>query len=408
MIAFALDEEQQLLQQLARKFAAEQLRPSARAWERAGEVPAAARRAFHELALGLLDVPEAMGGGGQPVLSACVAHEELAAGDPSASVALWSPHLAGAAVAELADDAQGLSLLAPLAAADGAERLGALAWSEAGGPLEGFATRATPVENGYRLDGEKRFVVNAGRAALTVVFAQLDGPDERTGWDGIAAFAVEGQPPGLTAGERATLLGLDMVEVASLRLDGVVVPASHRLGGRGDFAAALDRLFCRQLLVGAARQVGLARAASEYALAYTQDRHAFGKPVAHFQSIAFTLAELFMEVDAARCLLWRAAAAFDALARGSGDLSSVRRLCAQASAQAGEVAFRAANDGVQLLGGAGFIRDFPSEKWLREARALSLLAPTAELSQAVGAADLLGDASPHVLRPPASLQPIVT
>jgi acyl-CoA dehydrogenase len=134
------------------------------------------------------------------------------------------------------------------------------------------------------------------------------------------------------------------------------------------------RLFGRMVLTCAARQVGLARAAYEYALAYTQERQAFGKPVAHFQAIAFTLAEMHMDVEAARWMVWRAAP------QSGGEKGALREI-AMAGAHANEAAWRVADNAVQLLGGAGFVQDYPVEKWLRDTKALALTAPTEQLSQ---------------------------
>jgi acyl-CoA dehydrogenase len=256
------------------------------------------------------------------------------------------------------------------------------------------------------LHGNKAFVVNGGRADLTVVFAQVDAG---RGWDGIGAFVLacpDGRAPdGLRAGERHRLLGLETVHAAELHLDGVFVPDDDRLRPRDNISAALGRLFARAALVNAARQVGLARAAYEYALGYTQERHAFGKPVAHFQAIAFTLADMHMDVESARWMVWRAAAAVDKA--GDGGHAAAARLVAEAAVHANEAAWRVADNGVQLLGGAGYIQDFPVEKWLRDTKALSLFAPTDQLQQLAAASESLG----HPLEaawPSSAIQPIFT
>ncbi|MSP59210.1 MAG: hypothetical protein EXR72_02530 [Myxococcales bacterium] len=395
MISFALDDDQQIIQQTVRKFAAEVLRPALRTWERERGVPAAARRSFHELGLGLIDVPEARGGAGMSALTSVVVHEELAFGDPAAAVALWAPHLAPAAIMELGDEAQGRRLLARFG--ERAEALGAVAYSESGNvPLAGFATVAEKVAGGFALRGKKAFVIHGGAADLTVVFAQVE---PGRGWDGVGAFCVEGA---VTQGARHDLLGLGAVHAAEIVLDGVVVPEENRLlGGADGFGPSLRRFFARAALTSAARQVGLARAAYEYALAYTQERHAFGKPVAHFQSIAFTLAEMHMDVEAARWMLWRAAAS-----DGNLDLG----LVAEAAVHANEAAWRVADNAVQLLGGAGYVQDYPVEKWLRDTKSLALCGPTSELQQLALASLELGHAvdGDGAGFPASAIQPIFT
>jgi alkylation response protein AidB-like acyl-CoA dehydrogenase len=391
MISFALTEEQELARETARKFAAEELRPRLRELEKHG-LPDALRRRFDGLGVSLVDVPHEAGGLGLGAVTACLIHEELAFGDPGAAVALWGPHLAAAALVELATPEQAQRLLAPFSAPGGGVLRGAVAWTETGGgPVEGFATRARrdPAPGGgWVLDGEKRFVINAAEAELTIVFAQVE--DDR-GWDGAGAFAVVGRA-GLHAGPRAAWLGLETVSAGALVLAGCAVPEENQLSAD---PARVGRFFARAALATAARQVGLARASYEAALAYTQDRHAFGKPVAHFQAVSFNLAEMAMDVDAARWMVWRAAAELDAGA------PTAQASVAKAAVQANEAAWRVADDGVQLLGGAGFIQDFPLEKWLRDTKALAMIGGTDELSR-------LTLAGLGVGLPEHGIQPVIT
>src|SRR5437868_5960273 len=185
MISFALEEDQTLIQDTVRKFATESIRPKLRELEKAGDVPSTLRKQFHELGLGLLDAPEAVGGQGASLVTAALVHEELAFGDPGAAVALWAPQSAAQAILCLGDEAQQKRFLGRFAASDGAERLGAVAYGERNAPLEGFHTTARKSGSDWLITGKKAWVVNGGRADLHVVFAQLDGT---TGWDGVAAF----------------------------------------------------------------------------------------------------------------------------------------------------------------------------------------------------------------------------
>jgi alkylation response protein AidB-like acyl-CoA dehydrogenase len=245
-------------------------------------------------------------------------------------------------------------------------------------------------------------VIGAGQSDLTVVFAQLN-PD--AGWEGVGAFVVLGRPGAARShrvGDRHDLLGLSAVPVGEVIFEEHLVPEEDRLRGGGDLIAASGRLFARLQLQTAARQVGLARAAYEYALEFTQERRAFGKVVAHFQAVSFTLAEMLMEVDAARLLLWQAAATAD---RGTLDL----RRCAEAALAASAASFTVADGCVQLLGGAGYIQDYPAEKWLRESKALALLSGSAELWQQIVSSEALGvsmTGDPPLPGP--ALQPVLT
>lgn len=399
MISFALGEELSLLQETARKFAAERLRPRLRELEASGPSEAD-RRAFHELGLGLVDLPEHVGGAGLGLAASVVVHEELAWGDPGAALALDGPGAAAHAVLELGDAEQQARLLAPFCAPDGWRRLGALAYSERWKlPTAGFTTVARLAGGDtYVVSGAKSFVVHGGSADLLVVFVTVD-PD--AGWSGAAALALEGADPA-RVGERHELLGLGAVDVRELVFDETQVPARNRLTGAGELAPAARRAFARVALVNAARQVGVARAAYEYALAYTQDRSAFGKPIAHFQAVSFNLADLLMDLESARWLLWQAALGFDR--ERDAALPDVAR----AAVHAAESAWRIADDAVQLLGGAGYVQDHPVEKWLRDTKALALVGPSAAHHRLVLASAELGLAFDQAPLPHSAQQPMVT
>jgi alkylation response protein AidB-like acyl-CoA dehydrogenase len=392
MISFQLSEDQAMVQETVRKFALEELRPRCRVFEKEG-VPEATRKKLHDLGVTLVDVPEALGGSGLGAFTAALVHEELAFGDPGAAVAAWSPHWLPHALLELASEEQAKRLLARFVSG---AKLGAVAWSEGlKGPEEGFTTTAREEGGGWRLDGEKAFVVNGGRADLYVVFAQID---PAVGWKGIGAFAVEASE--VKEGTRHQWLGLEAVHASTITLAGA---RGERLAGPRDPVTAARRFFARVSLLTAARQVGLARASYETALAYTQDRVAFGKPVAHFQAVSFNLAELATDVDTARWMVWRAAVSLDK------DSPDAFEHVAKAAAQANQVAWRVADDAVQLHGGAGFVQDYPVEKWLRDTKALAMCAPSDQQHQLVAAAAAIGKPEEFGDALPVSwIQPVVT
>ncbi len=379
MISFGLEEEQQIIQETVRKFAAEELRPKMRAFEKSG-LPDGLRRRFDEMGLGLDDVALA---------TAVLVHEELAYGDPGAAVALSAPYDGNRALLSLADEGQRARF---------AGKATAVSYCERKAPLEGFASTARRVDGGWSLSGHKAFVVGGATAELYLVFAQLEGAG---GWDGIGAFVVERGNPGLRVGDRHALLGLEAVAAHELVLENCGVAESDRLLGGGELHQRVERLLSRSMVINAARQVGLARAAYEFALGYTQERKAFGKVVAHFQSIAFTLADMAMDVEAARWMVWRAASELD---KGRGSAA------AAAAAHANEAAWRVADNGVQLLGGAGYVKDYPVEKWLRDTKALALFAPPSEVAELMLAGFELGhhiSGDPHGL-PSTAIQPFFT
>lgn len=382
MISFELDDEQQMFVDTTRRLAADRLWPRLRQTEAARELPDDLRTEVHELGLTTLGVPEAAGGQGLGLLPECLVEEQLAWGDVSARYALGGPGAFGAFALELADEARVPALLSDFTAPDGAGRRGAVAFSEAA-PSErgGLSTTATADGDAWILDGHKAFVIDGGRAHRYVVVAQVDAA---AGVDGLGAFVVEAGAEGLGASERRRTLGLDAAHVADVSLTGVRVPSSARLLGGEDFAGALARAFARRALVVAAQCVGVASRAFELAHGYCQERTAFGKPIGHFQAVAFTIADRLMDVESARWLVWRAAAEWDR--RAAPRLEDVAAACAHAK----EVALRATDDGVQLFGGAGFIRDFAIEKLFRDARQLSLVGPTVETLDLLAADRELG------------------
>ncbi|HSO40052.1 MAG TPA: acyl-CoA dehydrogenase family protein, partial [Labilithrix sp.] len=352
-------------------------------------VPEAIRKTAFELGLGLVALPEAVGGAGLGLTTSVLLEEEVAWGDPAAAFAFGGPGAFGFAVLELGTTEQAKAALETFTTAGGHGRFGAVAWGEAKANREraGFVTTAKKSAGGWTIDGAKAYVVNADLADHFVVFAQVD---ESAGWRGLGAFLVDKGAAGLQILPREETLGLDAVSFGGIALQGVVVPDSARLAGGTDFTAALVRFFARHAVVVAARGVGLSRAAFEVTREYVDTRKAFGKPIGHFQAIAFTIADRAMDVDAGRGLVWRAAAAWDAFDKGEGDEKECLLRSAQAIAFVHEAAMRCGDDGVQLHGGAGFMRDYPVEKLMRDAKQIGLCGMTAEHADQLAGAVALG------------------
>lgn len=400
MVSFAPTEDQALIVSTVGSYAAKVLRPALRAHEKARGLPDDVLAALHEMGVTTLEVPERAGGPGLSLATAMLVEEELAAGDAAVPYAMGGPGSLGAVLLELGTPEQQERWLAPFCAADGWKKRGAFAWSEARPAASaGFATTATEVAEGYVLRGTKSFVIDGGTAELTVVVAQLD---PTAGYGGLAAFVVPAGTRGLRAGARVGTIGLDAANVSEVVLEDCLVPRDHRLGGAGPIGAGLVRAFGRIALHGAARAVGLSRAAFDLTREYCEMRTAFGKPIGHFQAVAFTLADRLMEVDGARWLVWRAATRWDAG-------KDARREAAGAAATAFEVAMRAADDAVQLHGGAGFIRDLPVEKMMRDAKTMALAAPPVSVLDAMAADLELGVPEDlAALLPTPDIQPIFT
>jgi acyl-CoA dehydrogenase len=389
MISFEPTEDQKLMVESVAQFAKNALRPKIREFEKLRGVPEAVRKTAHELGLGMIALPEAVGGAGLGLMTAVLLEEEIAWGDPAAAFAFGGPGAFGTAVLELGTTEQAKAALETFTSEGGHGRFGAVAWGEskANRDRAGFTTTAKKSGAGWTITGAKAYVVNADLADRFVVFAQVD---EAAGWRGVGAFLVDKGAAGLKSLARDTTLGLDAVSFGGIALEGVVVPDTARLAGGTDFTAALVRFFARHAVIVAARGVGLSRAAFEVTREYVDGRKAFGKPIGHFQSVAFTIADRAMDVDSGRGLVWRAAAAWDAFDKGEGDVQECLLRSAQAIAHVHEAAMRCGDDGVQLHGGAGFMRDYPVEKFMRDAKQLGLCGMTAEHADQLAGAVALG------------------
>lgn len=404
MIDFEPTEEQRLVKDAVAELARGTLRTRAREFESLRAVPEDVRRTAHEMGLGLATVPESAGGQGLSLATAVLIEEELGFGDAGAAFGLAGPGAFARAVVELGTAEQQVRLLAPFAAGDGHDKFGAVAWSEAkpNASRAGFSTVARRTGDGWELTGKKAFVQNAGIADAYVVFAQVD---EAKGWGGLGAFVVEKTNPGLKAGERHATLGLDAARFGEIVLESAKVAQVDRLDGGADFTRATLRFFAKQSLVVASRAVGLARAAWETTREYCDVRKAFGKPIGHFQAVAFTLADRLMDVESARAMLLRAAWLWDA----GRDENEALAATANAVAHTLEAAMRCGDDGVQLHGGSGFVRDYPVEKWMRDAKQLALSALTAEQADQIFAAVALSAAlDPALVLPTPDAQAIFT
>jgi acyl-CoA dehydrogenase len=396
MVSFLLSEEQSLIQDTARDFAANEIRPAAREFEKAGKLPDKLLAAYQELGFPGLEWSEALGGQGLKLIEAMLVAEELARGDAGAALALGASYPALAMIDECASDEQKQKWLSPFAQPDAWNKRAALALSDSGVANEepGFKTTAKKDGDGYLITGTKAHVVHGGLADLHVVLAQLD---PAAGWEGFGAYLIEGQE-GIRASERPVTLGFGEVPVHQVEFKEA---RAVRLAGKdGDFLTGFSRAMFRIALTNAARCVGLARAAYEYALEYAQQRVVFGKVIGHHQAIAFMLADMATLVDSARWPVWRAAWLLD-----KGESAHLE--VGLAVSQAHEAVMKVTDDAVQILGGAGFVQDHPVEMWMRDAKTLGVYGMTTQVADGLVAAAELGRKDAGSLSPAPKLQPVV-
>lgn len=348
-------EEQKALRETLHEFSAEVLRPAARSAESGRQVPDDLARQAHEIGI-TAPVPEEFGGGGEldPV-TYCIAAEELAWGDPGIALQLLGSGLAAIVLAEAGDDDLKKRLLPTFAEAEPPRSFVAIGEKFAAGDLESLETTIDDA----KASGEKYGILNAADATVGVVVG-------RTSDGSLGAVVVE-DGSGYEVVKPEDKLGLEAAPTSVVRFDG----AGTALAG----GPALEKALLWSKLLTGAIAVGCARASLEYASQYATEREAFGKAIGAFQAISFKIADMAIEVDAARLSVWRAAWKLD---RGEGALSDV----GEAVGQALHTAVHCGDDGVQVLGGHGYIRDHLVEKWFRDAVTLSVF----------DAPDIIGDA----------------
>ena len=376
---FQLDEAHQQIQKAVRDFCLAEVKPNARAWDERSEFPMETVRKLGELGLLGVTVPEELGGAGLDVLSLAVVVEEVARFDGSLALTVACHNgLGSGQIRYFGSEAQKRRWLVPLARG---EKLAAWGLTEPGSGSDAAALRTTAVRRGdsWVLNGTKMFITQGSVGDVFVVLARTS-PEKAQ--KGITAFVLEKGMAGF--GQRALhgKLGMRSSDTAELSLEDVVVPDENRIGevdhGFLDTLQILDR---GRITIGALA-VGLGRGALEEGRAYAKERTAFGKPIAEFQAIAFALADMATEVDAARLLVWRAAALAD---RG---LPFIRE-AAMAKLFASEAAMRATSKSIQIHGGYGYTRDFPVERYFRDAKLCEIGEGTSEVQRLVIARSIL-------------------
>lgn len=367
-ISFRPTPEQRELQALAHDFAERELRPIAADCDARDDFPPGLLAKAAALGLTSYAVPREHGGGGVDSITAALIAEELSWGCAGLATTIQATMFPVRPLLSYGTEEQRARYLPLLASEQGT--LAAIAFTEPGAGSDVAAIQTTARRDGdeYVLDGEKCYVTNGGIADVTIVFAKTDG--------GITAFFLEAGDPGVLAGRKEQKLGLRASHTGSIVLDGARIPAGRLLGEEGaGFAIAMDFFQVSRPQV-AAGALGVARAAFEYACAYARERHAFGKPLLAKQGVSFKLADMAMEIEAARLLIWRAC---DAVDRGE----DAGLLGSYAKAFAADSAMKITTEAVQVLGGAGIMRDHPVEKWMRDAKVFQIVEGTSEIQRHV-------------------------
>ena len=373
-----LSDDQREIVGLVRGWVGGVLRPAIEGYEEKGEFPRDLFRDLGEMGLGGIPWEERYGGGGQPFLTYLAVLEEVATGSLSLAVGLSVHHLATFGIHEYGSDALKETYLPRLCSA---EWLGAYALSEAGSGSDAaaLATKAEREGEDWRLMGTKRFITHGGEAECYLVMARTGGEGPR----GISAFVLEKGFEGFEFGKREEKMGWHASPMRELLLDGAKVPGGNLVGEEGQgFTIALAALDSGRLGM-AACSVGLSQAALDAAVTFAKDREQFGRPVIEFQGLQFMLADMATQIEAARSLYREAAKARD---EGAGTPVS----CSMAKLFASDVAMRVTTDAVQAHGGYGYMREYPVERYMREAKGLQIVEGTNQVQRVIIGRDLAG------------------
>jgi alkylation response protein AidB-like acyl-CoA dehydrogenase len=376
---FELSDEQQLLRSSVREFAEAELRPHVREWDDAQSFPRDVLVRCAELGLMGIQVAEEYGGAAMSSVDYCICIEELARVDPSVCLSIAAHNGLGTAhIAAFGTDTQKRTWLVPLARG---EKLAAWALTEASSGSDAGAMRTTAVRDGdsWVLNGTKQFITHGASGDLVVVMAVTS---RAQGSRGISAFIVEKGTPGMRAGRKEDKLGMRASETSEVIFEGCRVPGTQLLGAEGHgFMNALQVLDAGRIGI-AALAVGLAQGAFEAARRHALSRRQFGQPIATFQSIRAKLVDDAARIEASRLLTFRAAAMKD-----EGRRTTLE--AAMAKLYSSESAVRAAENGVQIHGGYGFVKDYPAEKYFRDVKLTTIGEGTSEIQRLVIARQLL-------------------
>ena len=374
-----LNEEEQLFRDLVRGFAKEKVKPLVMEMDRAAKLP---RELIDQLfALGVMgiEIPTIYGGAGSTFFMAILAIEELARVDPSVSVCVDVQNtLVNNALLRWLTPAQKEQFLPRLAR----DTVGAYALSEPGSGSDAFSltTQARLDGDTFVLNGRKLWTTNGGEAGLYLLFANAD-PTQ--GYKGITGFVVERESPGFSVGKKEDKLGIRASSTCELILEDVRVPRAQVVGETGQgYKVAIETLNEGRIGIGA-QMIGLAQGAFEAALAYAKERRQFGRPIADFQAIQFQLAELATEIEAGRLMVYNAARLKESGQPFMRQAAMTKYFCSQ-------VGERVASQALEIFGGYGFTKDFPAEKFYRDAKIGKIYEGTSHMQLQTIARTLLG------------------
>ena len=376
-ISFALSDEQKALRELARDFAAREIRPVAGEYDERSQHPADVIAKAHEVGLMNPHVPEELGGPGLSAFEQILIGEELAWGCSGIATSIVANILGSLPVLLAGSDDQRRTWLPPLL---DEPLLCSFALTEAGAGSDVSAIQTTAVRRGdeYLLNGSKMFITNAGHAAWFVAFASTE---PGAGHRGLSAFVVPSDADGVVVERHLDKMGQRATDTSALALQDVRISAANRLGEEGEGFKIAMRTLDLTRPGTAAGAVGVARAAFDYAVDYSKGRVQFGQPIAMNQGVNFLVADMAAETEAARLLTWQAAWLIDQGKRATLQSSYAKRFAA-------DTAMKVTTDAVQIFGGYGYMKEFPVEKLMRDAKLFQIYEGTSQIQRLVIAREI--------------------
>ena len=376
-ISFALTEEQRALRELAHEFAEKEIRPKAAEYDEHQTHPADVIAKAHEVGLMNPHVPEELGGPGLGAMEGALIGEELSWGCSGIATAVIANILGALPMLIAGTEEQRREWLPPLLEEPILCSF-ALTEPNAGSDVSGIQTTATRHGDDYVLNGSKMFITNAGRASWVIVFASTD---KSAGHRGLTGFIVPSDTEGLTVEKHLDKMGQRATDTSALAFQDVKVPAANRLGEEGQgFKIAMQTLDHTRPGT-AAGAVGVARAAFDHAVEYARERVQFGQPIAMNQGVNFLVADMAAEIEAARLLTWQAAWMLDQGQRATLQSSYAKRFAA-------DTAMKVTTDAVQIFGGYGYMKEYPVEKLMRDAKLFQIYEGTSQIQRLVIAREI--------------------
>ncbi|MFQ5772664.1 MAG: acyl-CoA dehydrogenase family protein [bacterium] len=374
---FNLSDEQKQLRDLAKEFTEKEIVPVAADYDKKAEFPTEVIQKAWELGLVNVQVPEKYGGAGLGVLEDCLISEEFGVGCTGIGTSMMSNMLAEGPLLVAGTEEQKKKYLGQMV-----EEFSFSAYAvtepDAGSDVAGIKTMAKKVGNDYIINGQKMWITNAAQAKWFFVLAYTD---PSAGYKGMTSFIVPADTEGVKVGKHEEKLGQRASDTRGVSFEDVKVSQAHRLGNEGDGWKIAMLAFDHSRPVVAAAAVGLARGAMEHAIQYATDRKAFGVSIAKHQGVSFMIADMAMNIEAARLLVWESAWKTD-----RGERNTLEAACAKAFAA--DMAMKTATDAVQVFGGYGYSAEYPVEKLMRDAKIFQIYEGTSQIQRLIIAREL--------------------